>query len=79
VEKYGYNFFYSTLLQTLFIDEHYCQVASLCHCEELGSPKWFKGQTFVQQLFLDMVGTVLLDDRKCGSNINRTQAKCYKS
>jgi len=65
------------LLQILFVDEHYCEVAGLCYCEELGSPKWFKRQELVYQLCLDMAGTVLFDDGKSGSIVDRTQAKCY--
>jgi len=67
------------LLQILFVDEHFCEVASLCYCEELDSPKWFERQAFVHQLCLDMAGTVLFDDGKSGSVTDRTQEICHYS
>jgi len=72
-------FFYSILLQILFVIKHYSEVAGLCYCEELGYPKWFKRQELVHQLCLDMAGTVLFDDGKSDSIVGRTQAKCYSS
>jgi len=45
-------------------------VASLCYCEELGSPKWFERQKVVHQLCLNMAGTILFDDGKIGSIVD---------